>query len=287
MPYLALGGARSLVSPRQSHRLSRCWWIRRTDNFNLYLTDHDHELTLSDGVTYTPIGGLDATAIRKAGALEEQNFEARGVISSDAITYDDLRAGRYHEAEVNEYVVDWLYPWAGNLQHTLYWITETSFDGERWTAQVSGIPYWLRFATGSLLSRNCGADLGDDRCGVDMTVLDQIGEVQTINDVRREFVPLSGWVDGTSGYYDDGTLVWTTGANANIECIVRSYTLSPATFSLYLRTPFDIAAGDTFYVFPGCDKRKVTCSTKFANVVNFRGFEFMPGSDKLIQTPTS
>ena len=29
----------------------------------------------------------------------------------------------------------------------------------------------------------------------------------------------------------------------------------------------------------GCDKRRETCRDKFANILNFQGFPFMPGSD--------
>lgn len=285
MPYLPSAAADALVHPRQSHRLARLWWIRRTDGFDLRLTDHDHKLTF-DLFTYTPIGGVDATAIRKAGALEEQNFEARGVISSDAITYDDLRAGRYHEAEVNEYAVDWMYPWVGQLQHTRYWITETSFDGERWTAQVSGIPYWLRFATGEVLARNCGADLGDDRCGVALAPLQETADIGTIATDRLVFTANS--IASTSDdYWNEGTLEWISGANIGIVSKIRDYVDSSRTITLYLRTPFAMDTSDSFTMTPGCDKRKVTCSTKYANVANFRGFEFMPGTDKLIQTPTS
>lgn len=285
MPYSPSAAADALVHPRQSHRLARLWWIRRTDGFDLRLTDHDHKLTF-DLFTYTPIGGVDATAIRKAGALEEQNFEARGVISSDAITYDDLRAGRYHEAEVNEYAVDWMYSWVGALQHTRYWITETSFDGERWTAQVSGIPYWLRFATGEVLARNCGADLGDDRCGVELGPLQYTDTVTAVTTDRLVFTS-TVLPSSSDDYWAEGEVEWISGPNIGVRSKVRRYIDATNTLDLYLKTPFEISVSDAFTMSPGCDKRKVTCSTKFANVVNFRGFEFMPGTDKLIQTPTS
>ena len=34
--------------------------------------------------------------------------------------------------------------------------------------------------------------------------------------------------------------------------------------------------GDTFTVYPGCDRRQVTCDTKFHNIVNFGGTPFVP-----------
>ena len=42
---------------------------------------------------------------------------------------------------------------------------------------------------------------------------------------------------------------------------------------------------DTFNIIAGCDKLAATCKTKFSNMVNFGGFPFIPGNDKMIRTP--
>ena len=47
--------------------------------------------------------------------------------------------------------------------------------------------------------------------------------------------------------------------------------------------PEPIAAGDTFAVTAGCDKRFATCRDRFANAVNFRGFPHIPGNDFVVQ----
>ena len=46
--------------------------------------------------------------------------------------------------------------------------------------------------------------------------------------------------------------------------------------------PEPIAAGDTFNVTAGCDKRFATCRDRFDNAVNFRGFPHIPGNDFVI-----
>jgi uncharacterized phage protein (TIGR02218 family) len=48
-----------------------------------------------------------------------------------------------------------------------------------------------------------------------------------------------------------------------------------------------IAAGDAFSIIAGCDKSPSTCQTKFANILNFRGFPHMPGNDRVIAYPSS
>ena len=46
-----------------------------------------------------------------------------------------------------------------------------------------------------------------------------------------------------------------------------------------------IAPGDTFAVYPGCDKRLETCIGRFNNVINFRGEPYVPGLDAMMQYP--
>ena len=41
--------------------------------------------------------------------------------------------------------------------------------------------------------------------------------------------------------------------------------------------------GDGFIARAGCDKRIATCSAKFANVANFRGFPSIPGQDAVLR----
>lgn len=47
-----------------------------------------------------------------------------------------------------------------------------------------------------------------------------------------------------------------------------------------------ITAGDAFVIRAGCDKRLETCGSKFANVVNFRGFPHIPGQDSVLSYAT-
>ena len=47
----------------------------------------------------------------------------------------------------------------------------------------------------------------------------------------------------------------------------------------------ELAAGDTFTVTAGCDKRFATCRDRFANGINFRGFPHIPGNDFIVAYP--
>ena len=72
-----------------------------------------------------------------------------------------------------------------------------------------------------------------------------------------------------------GSLVFTSGANANVRATVKS--VAPgSSLSLMYPLPSLPATGDAFTVAFGCDHTRGTCQAKFANLANFRGFPFVP-----------
>lgn len=77
-----------------------------------------------------------------------------------------------------------------------------------------------------------------------------------------------------SGYFDQGVLTFTSGACSGLKRTVKSFASGTFTFALPLPSP--PSAGDTFSVFPGCDKTLSTCQAKFSNQTRFRGFPYIP-----------
>jgi uncharacterized phage protein (TIGR02218 family) len=72
-----------------------------------------------------------------------------------------------------------------------------------------------------------------------------------------------------------GSLVFTSGANANVRSTIRSVSVG-AAYNLMYPLPFAPAEGDAFKVAYGCDHTQATCQAKFNNLSNFRGFPFVP-----------
>jgi uncharacterized phage protein (TIGR02218 family) len=50
--------------------------------------------------------------------------------------------------------------------------------------------------------------------------------------------------------------------------------------------PNAIMVGDTYSVYPGCDKRFATCRNVFANGANFGGFPYVPGVGNILKYPS-
>jgi uncharacterized phage protein (TIGR02218 family) len=268
-----------------THHLATLWKIVRTDAVELYFTDHDTSLVF-DGDTYQPAGGFNASARQKQANLQVQNFEVNGILSSSRITFADLDTGKYNEAEVTEYLVDWRYPFAGALLTRTYWIVETTWTGIRWEARVEGLTRWLRPPIGEVFERTCRYELGETRCGVTLGTFTFAGTVVAVsfpgNNDRRAFWSNLIYATGT---FDYGTVQWATGNNAGLVSEVKHFTSVGGTVELYLDTPYAIQAGDTFTITTGCYKTKAWCTTTFSNFPNFGGFPFMPGVTEALKTP--
>lgn len=83
-----------------------------------------------------------------------------------------------------------------------------------------------------------------------------------------------------AGFFDLGTITFTSGINNGVSRSVKSY----APGVIYLIAPLLIApsVSDTFTAYAGCDKKQATCSGKFSNLVNFRGFPFIPAPESVL-----
>ena len=258
-------------------KLATCWRIIRTDAVEYKFTDHNEPLVVNS-LTYTPVSGISASAKQQKSALEENNFEVKGVIGS--ISEDDLRVGRFRNAEVTEMLVDWGYPFYGPIIINKYWIEQTIHNGETWEAQVSGLPAKLKREIGNVYSRNCGWTLGDTRCQF-VIVPETARAVQTVVDDRNEFT--GNMAVSTTGHWDYGLLTWTSGPNNGISSEIEKNVSQQVKLRFYM--PYAIAVGNQFTIKVGCNKLIQTCKDKFNNVKNFGGFPTIPGNDKLLQGP--
>jgi uncharacterized phage protein (TIGR02218 family) len=82
-----------------------------------------------------------------------------------------------------------------------------------------------------------------------------------------------------SGYFALGYVTFTSGALNGLTRFVKSF--ASGVLTLLYPLPSTPAAGDTFTVYPGCDKTQNTCSAKFANLAHFRGYPYAPTPEVL------
>ena len=124
----------------------------------------------------------------------------------------------------------------------------------------------------NILQPTCMHTLFDAGCTLNKSAFAVNGTVQA-GSTRNKLITSLTQADS---YFDNGQLVFTSGANNGHVAAVRTYTNSGGTVYFFVPLPASPAIGDTFTIYPGCDKTQATCTTKFSNVVNFGGFPYVP-----------
>ncbi|MBK5945665.1 beta-tubulin [Rhodobacter veldkampii DSM 11550] len=263
--------------------LSWCWRISRSDGVALGFTDHD--LTLSfDGTMFEPESGFAASEIRAGSDLAVDAQDATGVLTSDRITETDILDGRWDNAAVEL----WRVNWADTSQRVLLRrgaVGQIRRGRMAFVAEVRSLAHLLGQTVGRTFQAGCDARLGDTRCGIDLETVVYKGTGVVTDLLRDRAFMASGLAGFDAGWFTSGTLTWTSGANAGrvTEVLAHGLDGSIATLTLLEAPVRAIAEGDSFIARAGCDKRITTCSAKFANVANFRGFPNIPGQDAVLR----
>ena len=263
--------------------LAWCWRISRPDGVALGFTDHDRMLAF-DGTEFEPESGFAASEIRAGSDLAVDAQDATGVLTSDRITETDILDGRWDNAAVEL----WRVNWADTSQRVLLRrgaVGQIRRGRMAFVAEVRSLAHVLGQTVGRTFQAGCDAALGDARCGIDLENPTHKGTGVVTDLLRDRAFLASGLAGFAAGWFTSGTLTWTSGANEGRITEVLSHGLTDAIATLtFLEAPVrPIAEGDSFIARAGCDKRIATCRTRFANTVNFRGFPSIPGQDTVLR----
>lgn len=265
--------------------LAMCWRILRTDGVEKCWTDHDEEIVY-DGDTYTPIESGQPSNYRQQASMAPASQDVLMAFASGSGTDTDLRAGLYDYAKVWSFLINWADPSMGIVKLAAGRLGEVEIRDNLARIELRSLCQLLATTIGRIYTPECDADLGDARCGVAMAGYTHTGAVGTVTD-RRQFT-ISGAAAGKAGdYYNYGKIVFSSGACDGIALQVEDYNGTNDTITLIEPLPFDPANGDTFTLYAGCDRRLSTCSTRFSNVANFRGFPDIPGMDQALTVPAN
>lgn len=263
--------------------LSWCWRISRADGVALGFTDHDGALAF-DGTEFEPESGFAASEIRAGSDLAVDAQDATGVLTSDRITETDILDGRWDNAAVELWRVNWSDPSQRVLLRRGA-VGQIRRGRMAFVAEVRSLAHVLGQTVGRTFQAGCDARLGDARCGIDLENAVYKGTGVVTDLLRDRAFMASGLAGFDAGWFTSGTLTWTSGANAGriTEVLAHGLDGSIASLTLLEAPVVPIAEDDTFIARAGCDKRIATCSAKFANVANFRGFPNIPGQDAVLR----
>jgi uncharacterized phage protein (TIGR02218 family) len=132
----------------------------------------------------------------------------------------------------------------------------------------------------NLWQPGCVNSLGDASCGVDLASFGIGGSAASASSASV----IAATLVQATGYFDQGKLAFTSGANAGLTRSVKSWVAgSPGVIALLAPFPNAPAAGDAFTIYPGCDKTLgPNGCAKFANTARFKGYPFIPTSETAV-----
>mgnify|MGYP001815456573 CR=1 FL=1 len=249
-------------------------------------TDHDRQIAFG-GLEFLPQSGMGAAALVQTTGLAVDNTEAVGVLSDAAISESDIIAGRYDNAQVRAWLVNWADPEGAHALQFRGTIGEVRRERGAFHAELRGLSEMLNQPQGFVYQRPCSAVLGDARCRVDLTAPGFGADLTVEEVVDGRVFRFSGLGGFDPGWFTRGRLRMTGGPASGLVGLVKADrdvgALREIELWQELRAP--VALGDTLRLETGCDKRAETCAGKFDNFLNFRGFPHIPGEDWLMSYP--
>lgn len=283
---------KAFSAPLQDHfaagttTLSWCWRITRADGAVFGFTDHDRALTF-DGTSFESASGLIPSELRHGSDLAVDAQDAEGVLSSDRITETDIADGRWDNADVEVFRVNWQEVSQRVLMRRGS-IGEIRRGRVAFVAEVRSMAHVLNQTVGRSYQATCDAALGDGRCKINLNAPAYRGTGTVLAVPRGRVFTTLGLGGYAPGWFALGFLEWTSGANAGrrVEVMMHEVDGGTARLTLIAEPVRALSPGDGFAIFAGCDKRIETCAAKFDNVVNFRGFPDIPGTDAILRYAT-
>lgn len=281
------------IDPRLQKRLDsgattlcRCWRVKRRDGASMGFTDHDAPLEF-EGTVFRASSGMTASAVELTTGLAVDNVDAIGALSDAGIKESDIKAGRYDRAEIEIWLVDW------TLTDLRILLFAGSFGEIRrsdgaFEVEIRGLTEALNVAVGRSLHRTCDRRLGDEKCGVDLNAAEYSSEAAVAGLGLGAKINTEDLGSFARDWFGSGSILWLSGANSGLRSSIKGDARAgdgSRWIALWREPSEPVAVGDRFRIFAGCDKQLSTCRMKFFNMLNFRGFPFIPGDDWVAAYP--
>lgn len=236
----------------------------------VYRYTSDSEDIEISGHTYTQIPGLSRGPIEDTGSVNKSSLQIVAPEDfpialmfevyppSGVVTLEIRRTQRSDPTDMKTF-------WLGRVLNATWSVGNSQLACESLFTRLKQ-PGLRR-----IYSKNCPHLLYGEECRadpdlfVDNIVLDGISS----DGFTLESIQFGSQPDD---YYSGGKMRWDAGD----EIVSRGITTHSGNFVTLTHPIIGLVAGETIETFPGCDRTKPTCVSKFNNVVNYGGFPYIP-----------
>jgi uncharacterized phage protein (TIGR02218 family) len=272
-----------------AHTRSTLLRLDLVDGTTLAITDHSQDIAfdLGDGsVTYSAETGILPSDLSLSTGFDADDIEVQGPIG-DTVTRTAVLGGRYDDAVARLFQVNWDSLADGPIRLMRGRVVLASVEGGRFKLTIHSDVSRFAQEIGRTITAYCDADFGDARCGFDVVPVS--ATVTSVTDERVFTVSFSG--SFADDFFNRGTVSFLTGALAGTRRVEIFDWSSAGQIALWTDLPEPPEVGDTLQLRQGCSKvrssddpAQPTCMT-YDNIINFRGFPDVPGSDQVLRYP--
>lgn len=267
--------------------LATCWKLTSVEGRVVAATSHTRDIVLAehDGRTFISAQGVVPSAVDNEAGLSSAGLEVDAVFAVNIIDEESIAAGDWDSAFFEVFLVNYSDLAMGEMVMFAGYLGEIKTYGERFRAEGKPLSNKASQEIGDVFTAKCTVEvLGDSRCKKNIDIgqnAEDGGPITVTGTVTTagvmEFVDSSR--TQLSGYFDYGVIEFTSGIFEGKKAEVRSY-ITGGTFKLQIPMTREIPVGTTYTATRGCDRTWTTCKNVFNNLINFRGFPFVPGIEK-------
>ena len=243
----------------------------------VYLTDHVRDLVIGAN-TYQTDSGYQFSGLASESDMSPGVLDLSGIADIAGIGYDQIVSGLFDGARVYAFATTWTAPTVDEEPLGVAILGKTTLKDNRYTIEMMMLVDALNQSVGNTYTAGCQKTFGGQEyagCAVDLAPITVTG---TLTHTTSASVFRDSARTEAADYFGDGTLAFTSGDNAGLKPIkVKEYALD-GTITLHEAMHYPVAVGDAYTLVPGCRKRLADCRDKWANVVNFGGFSFIPAT---------
>ena len=276
----ALGGPLAAHIATRTH--TRCAMLRLDlpDGTSIGVTDHDRDLEfdLGDGaITYSASTGILPSDVRLSAGFDADNLEVTGPIG-DVVTLAAVLGGRFNNARARLFQVNWRSLGSGSIKILAGDVGDARVEGGKFVLPITSDIARFNQTIGSVITPYCATDFGSALCT--LTPEEISATVTAVAGDLGFTVSFTG--SYADDYFNDGQVEFTSGAlagTAPVEIFQWSASGSLVLFTALAEAP---EIGDTLAVRRGCARTRAACMA-YSNILNFRGFPEVPGSDQVLK----
>ncbi len=236
---------------------------------------------------------FDRTSVVLETSARGALIDIKGFFDATGLQRDQINSGLLDNARVYDFATTWSDPIEDEEEIILSTMGKATVSDGKYTIECMGLLDALTQSVGNTFGPLCTHILFDEtldgdiistdrsrctgpRSAPDGPALADYKVTGTLTSVTSTKVFADSSRAEAAGYFDYGSIKFTSGDNAGLRSLKIKKHTAGGTIELYHAPHYAVQVGDTYEMVPGCDHQRLgDCFTKFNNCKNCNGYDYM------------